>query len=67
VPVELVFDQSIGQIFVTRVAGNVTTSEIIASLEYGAALLVLSAYYNIASGEVLLLDHDTDRTMDMSG
>lgn len=39
VPVELVFDQSIGQIFVTRVAGNVTTSEIIASLEYGAAVL----------------------------
>jgi carbonic anhydrase len=39
VPVELVFDQSIGQIFVTRVAGNVTTSEIIASLEYGAAEL----------------------------
>jgi len=39
VPVELVFDQSIGQIFVTRVAGNVVTSEIIASLEYGAAVL----------------------------
>jgi carbonic anhydrase len=39
VPVELIFDQSIGQIFVTRVAGNVTTSEIIASLEYGAAVL----------------------------
>jgi carbonic anhydrase len=39
VPVELVFDQSIGQIFVTRVAGNITTSEIIASLEYGAAEL----------------------------
>jgi carbonic anhydrase len=39
VPVELVFDQSIGQIFVTRVAGNITTSEIIASLEYGAAVL----------------------------
>src|SRR4051794_10110641 len=39
VPVELVFDQSIGQIFVTRVAGNVTTSEIIASLEYGVAVL----------------------------
>jgi carbonic anhydrase len=139
VPVELVFDQSIGQIFVTRVAGNVTTPEIIASLEYGAAelgvkvilvmghsscgavkaalaseevpgqisalfphiqpaidqagpdlestskanaklqadllrkastvisglikdgkLLVLSAFYNIASGEVTLLDHRTD-------
>jgi carbonic anhydrase len=39
VPVELVFDESIGQIFVTRVAGNVATSEIIASLEYGAAVL----------------------------
>ena len=39
VPVELVFDQSIGHVFVTRVAGNVATTEIIASLEYGAAVL----------------------------
>ena len=39
VPVELIFDQTIGHIFVTRVAGNVTTPEIIASLEYGAAVL----------------------------
>ena len=39
VPVELVFDQSIGHIFVTRVAGNVITPEIIASLEYGAVVL----------------------------
>lgn len=39
VPVELVFDQSLGHIFVTRVAGNVVTPEIIASLEYGAAVL----------------------------
>lgn len=39
VPVELVFDQSIGHIFVTRVAGNITTPEIIASLEYGAVVL----------------------------
>lgn len=39
VPVELVFDQSIGHLFVTRVAGNIATSEIIASLEYGAAVL----------------------------
>ena len=39
VPVEIVFDQSIGQLFVTRVAGNVATTEIIASLEYGAAVL----------------------------
>jgi carbonic anhydrase len=39
VPVELLFDQSIGHIFVTRVAGNFITPEIIASLEYGAAVL----------------------------
>jgi carbonic anhydrase len=39
VPVELVFDQSIGHIFVSRVAGNICTPEVIASLEYGAAVL----------------------------
>jgi carbonic anhydrase len=39
VPVELVFDQSIGHLFVTRVAGNVATPEVIASLEYGVAVL----------------------------
>ncbi len=39
VPVELVFDQSIGHVFVNRVAGNIATSEIIASVEYGAAVL----------------------------
>lgn len=39
VPVELVFDQTIGHIFVTRVAGNIATPEIIASLEYGVAVL----------------------------
>src|SRR5262250_3247246 len=35
VPVELIFDQSIGHIFVTRVVGNLVTPEIIGSLEYG--------------------------------
>jgi carbonic anhydrase len=39
VPVELLFDQTIGHIFVTRVAGNFAATEIIASLEYGAAVL----------------------------
>jgi carbonic anhydrase len=39
VPVEILFDQSIGHVFVTRVAGNVVTPEIIGSLEYGAAVL----------------------------
>ena len=43
VPVELVFDQTIGHIFVTRVAGNIVTSEIIASLEYAVAVLQIRA------------------------
>jgi len=43
VPVEFVFDQSIGRLFVTRVAGNVASPEIIASLEYAVAALGVSA------------------------
>ena len=43
VPVELVFDQTIGHIFVCRIAGNVTTPEVIASLEYAAAVLGIRA------------------------
>jgi carbonic anhydrase len=39
VPVETIFDETIGHIFVTRIAGNVATPEIIGSLEYGAAVL----------------------------
>jgi carbonic anhydrase len=39
VPVEIVFDQSIGHLFVCRVAGNIATPSVIGSLEYGAAEL----------------------------
>jgi len=39
VPVELLFDQTIGHVFVTRVAGNIINAEIVGSLEYGAAVL----------------------------
>lgn len=43
VPVELVFDQTIGHLFVTRVAGNIVTPEVIAGLEYGVAVLGIKA------------------------
>lgn len=43
VPVELIFDQTIGHIFVTRVAGNMVTPEIIAGLEYAVAVLGIKA------------------------
>jgi carbonic anhydrase len=39
VPVEVLFDQTIGQLFVTRVAGNIVSAEIMASLEYAVAVL----------------------------
>ncbi|HZS55063.1 MAG TPA: carbonic anhydrase [Bryobacteraceae bacterium] len=48
VPVELIFDQSIGHIFVVRVAGNVVTPEVIASLEYGTAVLGTKAILVLA-------------------
>src|SRR4051812_5285217 len=51
VPVELVFDQSIGHLFVCRVAGNICTPEIIASLEYGAAVLGVPV--------IMVLGHDS--------
>jgi carbonic anhydrase len=50
VPVELIFDQSIGHVFVTRVAGNIATSAIIASLEYGVAVLGVRALIVLGHG-----------------
>jgi carbonic anhydrase len=43
VPVEILFDQTIGHLFVARVAGNMVTPEIMASMEYGVAVLGLKA------------------------
>lgn len=43
VPVELIFDQTIGHLFVVRVAGNLATPATIASLEYGAVVLGVKA------------------------
>lgn len=39
VPIEIVFDQGFGDLFVTRIAGNVANPEIIGSLEFGTAVL----------------------------
>jgi carbonic anhydrase len=50
VPVEVVFDQTIGQLFVTRVAGNMVTAEIVASLEYAAAVLGTNAILVMGHG-----------------
>ena len=39
VPIEIVFDQGFGDLFVTRIAGNVSTPEITGSLEFGTLVL----------------------------
>jgi carbonic anhydrase len=39
VPVEIVFDQGFGDLFVTRIAGNVADPAIIGSLEFGTEVL----------------------------
>jgi carbonic anhydrase len=56
VPVELVFDQSIGHLFVCRVAGNIATADLIASLEYGAAVLGTKAIMVLGHGNCGAVD-----------
>ena len=43
VPVGLVLDEHIGRVFVTRIAGNTASTEVIASLEYAVAILGVKA------------------------
>ncbi|WP_416673727.1 carbonic anhydrase [Egbenema bharatensis] len=39
VPLEVIFDQGLGDLFVVRVAGNVVTPSELASIEYGVSIL----------------------------
>ena len=43
VPAEILFDRSIGHLFVVRVAGNIATPDTIASVEYAVAVLGVKA------------------------
>lgn len=45
VPVEILFDQGFGDLFVTRIAGNVASSENIGSLEFGTMVLGAKVLY----------------------
>lgn len=48
-PVELIFDQGVGDLFVVRVAGNVVAPSLLASIEFATA--------NFGSSTVLVLGH----------
>ena len=56
VPVEIVFDQTIGHLFVCRVAGNIATADLIASLEYGVAVLGAKAIMVLGHGSCGAVD-----------
>lgn len=45
VPIEILFDQGFGDVFVTRVAGNVADPAIIGSLEFGTQILGAKVIY----------------------
>jgi carbonic anhydrase len=45
VPIEIVFDQGFGDLFVTRIAGNIASSENIGSLEFGTLVLGAQVLY----------------------
>lgn len=45
VPIEIIFDQGFGDLFVTRIAGNVASSENIGSLEFGTQILGAKVLY----------------------
>lgn len=49
VPVEQIFDQDLGDLFVIRVAGNVASEEAVASIEYAVA--------NLGTRVVMVLGH----------
>ena len=51
VPVELIFDQSIGDVFVARVAGNVVNGDMLGSMEYSCKVA--------GSKLVLVLGHES--------
>jgi carbonic anhydrase len=45
VPIEIIFDQGFGDLFVTRIAGNVADPAIIGSLEFGCLVLGAKVLY----------------------
>ena len=69
VPVEILFDQGVGDLFITRIAGNFENNDILASMEYackvvGSKLIVVLGHENCgavkATCDNLELGHITD-------
>ncbi len=50
VPIEILFDQGVGDLFVTRIAGNIENNDIIASMEYACEV--------VGSKLIMVLGHE---------
>jgi carbonic anhydrase len=70
VPIEFVFDQGFGDLFVTRIAGNIASSENIGSLEFGTRILgakVLFVLGHSACGAVAATQQGAEQPGQISG
>jgi carbonic anhydrase len=66
VPVELVFDQGFGDLFVIRVAGNVISTDVLGSIEYAVThlhtrLLVVMGHEGCGAVTAALQAHDDEK------
>jgi carbonic anhydrase len=70
VPVEIIFDQGFGDLFVTRIAGNIASNENIGSLEFASGMLGVKALYvlgHTACGAVMATMQGTEVPGQISG
>jgi len=68
VPVELIFDQGLGELFVIRVAGNIVAPSQVDSIEYaatelGTPLVVVLGHSNCGAVEATLREMRRDKTI----
>lgn len=66
VPVEYIFDQGVGDVFVARVAGNIEDEELLGSMEYGLAvakskLLIILGHENCGAVKSAIKKVDVGR------
>lgn len=71
VPVEMIFDMGVGDLFATRVVGNVVNDDVIASLEYacaisGAKLIVVMGHTACGAIKAACDDHHQDKLSKIS-
>jgi len=67
VPVEIVFDQGLGDLFVIRVAGNIVAPSLVGSVEYAAEVFGKRQHLIIVARVVAQQRPDADRPIGLHG